>query len=329
MWPESRPDNPKHFLPLIDGKCLFELNYEALKKNFKPEDIFVNTIALQIELVKKFAPDLPESNIIIEPEMRNTGPSIGLIAAMLYRQDPDEPFFLIQTDVIRKPTENLFLMMEVCEKLARETDKYITGGIKPPYAIMGIDYFIRGEKVVATEGVNVYKVAKFVWRGAKEEIEEFVKKGDALTHSNHTCMTPRNYLKMYKKYRKDWYEPLLEIANGGEIGENFSKMPSGVQELLTQQVHANGESLVVELPFEWVDFGTWESLDIYLKRMEMYKNIGKVVEIEAGNNFIRSEKPVAIIGLNDLVVVDSPNGLLICRKDQSGRVGEVVEKLKE
>ena len=315
MWPSSRTNSPKHFLPLFNGKSLFEINYGVLRKKFSPEDIYVSTNINQAEMAQKLVPEIPKDNYILEPEMKNHGPATGLIAAFLFKKFPDEPFMLVQPDDLREPEEKFLKMMEICDKIARSTDKYITGGFRPDFAVMGVDYLIKGEKVNESEEVEVYKVDKFLWRGTKETAEGYVKDGKALLHANHTCMTPRNLLKMYQKYKKDWYEPLLNYINGADLATEYAKMSKGPMEDVTHLAHEAGESLVVELPFKWVDFGTWESVANYLGSDE-------------NNNFVKTNKYTAIIGLKDLVVVETDDALLICKKDESGKVGEVVEKLK-
>ena len=101
---------------------------------------------------------------------------------------------------------------------------------------------------------------------------------------------------------------------------------AGAIEEITKQVHAKGDSLVIELPFEWTDFGTWESLEKYYQANNIEPKKGEVVEIEAKDNFCVSDnkKKIAIIGVDNLIVVEGDDGILICRKDLSGRVGEVV-----
>src|SRR3990172_5514594 len=112
LWPISREHKPKHFLPLIGGKSLFQLNYEGLRTHFKPEEIFVSTNNDQVAMARQQAPEIPEINYILEPEMRNQGPATGLVAATLYRLGrPDEPFMIIQADVLREPVENFIKMM--------------------------------------------------------------------------------------------------------------------------------------------------------------------------------------------------------------------------
>lgn len=328
MWPESSPEHPKHFLPLVGDDSLLQVTYNSLRKKFEPGDIYLSTNESQMAMTRKQLPEVPEENYILEPEMKNHGPATGLVAAFLLKKGMgDEPFMLVQPDDLREPEEKFFEMMDACDELARRENKYITGGIKPDYAIMGIDYLVKGEKVETKNGVEVYQVAKFVWRGTKEMAEEIIKDGKALTHSNHTCMTPKNFMEMYKKYKPEWYEPLINYVNGADLKVEYAKMPKGPIEDVTQSVFAAGEALVVELPFKWFDIGTWESLDKYLE-MNNRKQVARKVEIEGQNNFVRARKPVGIIGLSDLVVIESEDGLLVCPKSMTGKVGEIVEKLK-
>lgn len=333
LWPISRQHRPKHFLPLIGGKSLFQLNYETLVTHFKPEEIYVSTNQDQATLAQEQIPEIPKENYILEPEMRNQGPATGLIAATLFKKGfPDEPFMIVQADDLREPASEFIKMMMSCDSLARKETKYITGGFKPDYPIMGVDYLIKGEKVTGDGEVGIFKVAKFIWRSTEEQTEELLKEGGALVHTNHTCMTPRNLLQMLSKYKKDWYEPLMNIVNGGAVNTEYLKMPPGPLEDVTQQVHAAGESLVVELPFKWSDIGTFESLAKYLKEKGLYQVGENVVDMNGQNNFVKLDDPnkvIALVGVDNLIVVDTGDALLICQRDQTGQVGEALKEIKK
>ncbi len=333
LWPISRQHKPKPFIPLIGNKSLFEINYESLRTKFKPEEIYVSTNEDQVALAQNLAPEIPASNYIIEPEMRNQGPATGLVAATLYKKGfPDEPFMIVQVDVLREPTPDFIKMMMACDSLARRETKYITGGFKTSYSIMGIDYLVKGDRVTPENEVGIYKVDKFVWRSTKEQTEELIKQNNALAHTNHTCMTSRNLLNMLQKYKPEWYGPLMNIVNGGDVKTEFAKMPPGPIEDVTQQVYAAGESLVVELPFTWTDIGTFESLSKYLKSKGLYKTTENVVDLNGKDNFIRLDDPnkvIALVGVDNLVVVDTGDALLVCSKDQTGQVGEALKEVKK
>lgn len=332
LWPISRESKPKHFLKLIGDKSLFQLNYEALRTKYSPNEIYVSTNESQAVLAQKQVPDIPKGNYILEPEMRNQGPATGLIAAFLYKKGlADEPFMIVQVDDLREPVEKFIQMMSDCDKLARRDNKYLTGGLRPDYPIMGVDYLIKGERVSGDSEVGIFKVAKFVWRGSKEQTEELIKQDNALVHTNHTCMTPRNLLAMLQKYKPEWYVPLMNMVNGADIKSEYVKMPPGPIEDVTQQVFADGGALVVELPFKWVDFGTFESLSKYLKDKGLYQLEENIVELKSHDNFIKLDDPnkdVVLVGVDNLIVVDTGDVLLICHNTQSGQVGEALKEVK-
>jgi mannose-1-phosphate guanylyltransferase len=204
--------------------------------------------------------------------------------------------------------------------------------MKLDYPVMGVDYLIRGDKVTDEGSVGIYKIDKFIWRSGKEETEKLVKQEGALVHTNHTCMTPKNLLNMLKKYKTDWYEPLMNYVNGSDLLSEFSKMPPGPLEDVTQKVHENGESLVVELPFAWYDIGTYENLHEYLKLKGLYKPTENIVDLDGEDNYVKlddANKVVALVGVDNLVVVDTGDALLVCNKRKTSDVKKARKEVEE
>src|SRR3989344_127101 len=333
LWPVSREHKPKHFLPLVGEKSLFQLNYEALRTHFTPEEIYVSTNEDQVELAKRQVGEIPEENFILEPEMRNQGPATGLIAAFLYKKGlKDEPFMIVQVDVLRDPTDSFIKMILDCDTIARKENKYITGGISTDFPVMGVDYLIKGQKVSSEGSVGIFKVEKFVWRSTEEQTKELIKQEGALIHANHTCMTSQNLLNMLQKYKPEWYEPLMNYVNGAELKSEYSKMPPGPIEDITQQVYANDEALVVELPFQWRDIGTFATLHEYLKLKGLYKASDNIVDLDGKDNFVKLDdmnKVVALVGVDHLIIVDTGDALLICDKNKTSRVNEALKEVKK
>ena len=331
MWPLSRNSLPKHFLPLIEGKSLFELNYEVLREKFEPSEIFLQTNETQAEIAKKLKAEIPAENVFVEPEMRNQGPATGFAAASLIKRGfGDEAFILVQADVLRDPDEKFLKMIDEVEKLASETGKYLTGGFVPDMVVAGVDYLVKGDLVTEENGVKIYEVADYIDRSEEEKIKQYLGTDKLLLHANHTTMTPNKLLEMYKKYKPEWYQPLVNISSDGDVVENYVAMPKGAIEEVTKIVYRSNEALVVELPFKWVDFGTWESVAKYMGEKGIDEN-NEVLEIEGQDNFVyrKGKKMVVLIGVRDLVVVDTGDALLVSKKEDSGKVGQVVDKLKE
>ena len=124
----------------------------------------------------------------------------------------------------------------------------------------------------------------------------------------------------------------MNFVNGADLATEYLKMPPGPLEDVTQQVHKNGESLVVELPFKWTDFGTYYSLDKYLKESGLYTVGDNVVDLDGKENFIKLDDPnkvIALVGVDNLVIVDTGDALLICEKTQTGRVGDALKEVKK
>lgn len=335
MWPMSRKKSPKHFLPLFEDKSLFQLNYETLKQKFPPDKIFIQTNQEQAGLAREQAPDIPEKNFFVEPELRNHGPATGLMATKLYAQNPDEPFILVQADVLRQP-ESLWLeTIEEVENLIEQEKKLVTGGIRPEYAIMGVDYLIAKPNARKEGRLKIFKMEKWLGRNSKQGVEKYLENKAVFTHANHYAWTPKLMLEAFKKRKPEWYKPLMQIAKADGTSKEkkvmkkeYHKMPKGPVEEVTQYVLEEG--YVFECPFKWADFGTWESLSNYFKLQQKPQYPKESVQIGSKNCFFKvpKNKFVASIGVENLVVVDSGDALLICSKDKSGKVKEVVNHLQ-
>ncbi len=330
MWPLSTPTLPKHFLPFVDGKSLFQANWEVLRKVYSPHEIYILTNSSQAKIAHNQVSELLHENIFIEPETRNQGPATGLAAAFLSKMGKGkEPFMIVQVDDIRLPEEDFLKFIEVADNLDRTTSKYVTGGYPPDRVVMGVDYLLTGKLVSGDDPVKVFEIADYIDRTETEKIKKYMNSGRLLVHTNHTSMTPDNLLKMYKKYRPEWYKPLMKIVDGGNVSEQFAKMPKGPIEEISKLSHRDGDSLVILHNFKWIDFGTWEFVDKFYQENSLYTTNGGEVQIDGGNNFLWSEsrKIMATIGVSDLVVVESKEGILVSKKESTGKVGQVVEKI--
>lgn len=326
MWPLSTAALPKHFLPLVDGESLFQVNWRILRKRFSPDEIYIQTNAGQAKIALEQVPEILLKNIFIEPETKNQGPASGFAAANLKKLGKgEETFVLIQTDDLRVPEDAIFDFLDLAEKYSKKTGKYITSGFSPKWHQSGVDYLLKGKLLAEIKGVKIYELADFIDRSETEKIEKLLGSGDLLLHTNHTTMTPNGMLAMIKKYRPDWYEPLNNIVNGADTIGEYAKMAKGQLEEVTKHSHKNGESLVIENPFEWIDFGTWESVRKHYDKNNIPSKHAGLVEIDGTNNFCYSDsgKRVAVIGFSDALIIEGKDGILVCRRDLSGKVNEV------
>lgn len=331
MWPLSREKTPKHFLPLFKGKSLFQLNYQLLLEKFRPEEIYIQTTPNQVKLALKQIPKIPLKNCFIEPETRDHGPAMGFMALKLLKIDPDEPFIIIQSDVLREPKEAVLKFIDLCEQIVQKDKKLITGGIKPDFLVAGVDYLMVRREPMIVNKMKIYQIKRWVFRKEVQEKKEILKNKFLLVHANHYCWTPRLLLESYRKYAPDWYSALQLIENKNfknskNIYKNMEKAPV---ERITEFALVDG--FVIELPFNWYDFGTWESFFRYKEKQTKKLSEKNYLSIDSQNcYFLKNDKKfLATVGVKDIIIIDTEKGLLVCSRSESGKVGEVVEYLKK
>lgn len=342
LWPYSREDKPKQFQPIVGDKSLYTETIETLLKKFAPEDIFISTKRKFIKYISEQSPQIPLKNYIIEPDVaKDRGPGEGLAFLKLSVYFPDEPFFVVQADCVRKPEEAFLQMIEEAGKIVERDKKYITGGIKATEPNMGVDYLQLGEKVAGSKQ-EMYEVQDFLGRKSSyRETKELIENFHIVTHCNHSCWYPGLMLEAYKKYRPDWHEALMKMKDvldkPGEdaaIEEIYETMEKGATEEVTKHLMQEGEARIILLPFKWTDIGTWGSVyEFFVDGDDTgnYKD-GRVVTVGTTGSLVKTshdKKLVAVAGLEDVVIVDTDDVLLVIAKDQIEKIKEIQAALKE
>lgn len=323
---------------------MFAHNVEMLLKKYDVENIHVSTKQMYKELVNEQAPQIPEKNLIIEPDtFRGRGPAEGFAFLKLFMLQPDEPFTILQADCLYLPEQKYLDTLEVMEKVSLRDKKFISGGLEPKYPVIGVDYLALNEVVEESEGVKMYSVKKFL--GRKQTLEEtsaMIDEEKAVIHVNLNTWTPRLMLEAYKKIRPDWYKKLMQIKeiletekynqeDGAEkIEEIFNTMEVGSTEEVTKQIFEEG--YIVTFPFKWIDVGTWDSVYQHLASKNEVYTQGNVVALDSSGTLVKSTKPeklIAVLGLEDMVVIDTEDVLFIAPRDKVGKMKDVHDELKD
>lgn len=332
MWPYSRQSKPKQFQPIIGSKTLYEQTIDALLTDFDPEDIFVSTKRKFIGFASEQSPQIPLKNFIVEPDIpKDRGPGEGFAFLWLELQYPDEPFIIVQADILHQPVDKFIQMIREAEALTIKTKKMVTGGTKATEPILGIDYLQLGDKI--EDEREAYVIDKFVYRKKTlRETRDLIDNFHIVTHSNHTCWYPGLMLEAYKQYRPDWYQALMKIkeviGKSGEVAaieEIYSSMEAGPTEEVTINVMNAGESAVILLPYKWTDVGTWNSVyDLMVEDDNGNYEDGNIIAVDSERSLFKGlgDKLIAVAGVKDLVVVDTEDALLIVAKDE-------IDKLKD
>lgn len=338
LWPVSRNTAPKQFQQLVGPQSIFTHNIQALLKAYPATDIFVSTKRKYIKYVLEQAPEISFTNLIVEPDFENgRGPGEGLAFLKLSLVAPNEPFMLIQADVLRMHDKEFLQYISDCEKLAISEKKFITGGMKALTPQMGADYIKLGNLVSHAGKVEFYESHSFVHRlGDYKKTEKLITDFHVVTHANHLTCYPHMILDLYKKNAPDWYESLMKIRDyigapneESEINKIYEKMPFGQTELVTQELFDNGQMLIALVNFDWLDLGTWNNVSSFISKYGSKRKKNMFIDAEGSFAKAPDGKLVVLYGVRDAIIVDTPDALLVIDKEHTSKIGEILKQLQK
>ena len=331
FWPLSRESNPKQFLKIISDKSMLQMTVERLLPKIHMKDIFIVTAQSQVKLTVEHLPKLPTENIIIEPFGMNTAPCIALSAQYLARKyDKNEKMIVLPADHLIARKDEFLASLNI-GVLSAEQDNLVTFGIKPDYPATGYGYIEAGKEIEK----EMFYVKRFKEKPDLETAKTFLHAGNFFWNSGMFMWKIETILKAYQNYLPQISQLLKKIdvkwnskGLSADISEEYAlmlKVPVdiGIMEKAEKRV-------VIPVDYGWSDVGSWKALyDISPKdeNNNVLKCKNKI--IDSKNNYVNSDKFVSLIGVENLVVIDSEDALLIASKDHSEDVKKIVGKLKK
>jgi len=322
-------------LSFDDNRSLFALAVERLEGQFKPENIFIVTIAEQVPALLEQAPFLSQDQFIIEPQPKGTASVIGLAAINLMRKDPNAVMAVLTADHIIENLPLFHSLLASAYPLA-EGNHLITLGIKPTYPATGYGYIRAGEKFVST---GSFQAEKFVEKPNEKLASQYIKDGNYFWNSGMFIWRADRILEEFNKQMPDLKAKLNQIAlliDKPGFEKEFPEIWASIKPQTIDYGIMENAADVLLLKAEnlkWNDVGSWDSLFDFLpadRSGNVIKNTQSMV-IDSKNVLMLNEnnkKIIAVVGLQDLVVIDTEHALLICKKGETQRVKEIVEELK-
>lgn len=338
FWPLSRAAVPKQMLNLLNDCSMLQMTYDRIRPLTKPEKILVITNIDLKKQVRVQLPELPEENIIAEPFGRNTAPCIGLAGAIIRkRSERDEIMVVLPADHLIENEDAFRKMIQSAGHYAKEEKCLITIGVKPHYPETGYGYIQRGTKISQSLGKDVFRVKTFAEKPTQDTAERFLKSGDFLWNSGMFIWSTELIMNEFKRYQPEMaegfeaiYKAVDTIKMYKEIKNIYSRMKSVSIDYAIMEVAK--KVCILEADFKWNDVGSWEAA-YHISDKDENNNALKTKKhclIDAKNNYVYSKKKlVALVDVDDLVVVETDDALLICKKGQSQKVKNVVDNLRQ
>ena len=340
LWPLSRKNHPKQMLSLFDERSLFQTTIDRLEGVFPLENILVITVKEQAAELKAQCPGIPDENYLLEPLPKGTASVVGLGALALQKRDAEAVMAILTADhyIANEPLFRKILMT------AYEVSKngfLVTLGIEPSYPAIGFGYIQHGASSIGIyNDEQVYRVLRFIEKPDEEKARAMLQEGGYSWNSGMFFWRVDQIIKEFEIQMPDLYHSLQTIGKdwGTEnqqsaINREWGKLEN---ETIDYGIMENATNVAV-IPaggLGWSDVGSWDSLFDLLDRDQNGNIImgGNHVALDTKDTLIYVEKPhrlIVTIGVDDLVLVDTGDVLLVCKKEQAQKVRQVVQQLKK
>ena len=335
FWPKSRSSLPKQFLSLTsDGETMIQHTTRRLLPLVGYEDMFVVTNKDFTSLVKEQLPEIPAENILAEPKACNTAPCIGFAAAVMSRKYEDAVMLVLPSDHLIRFEEMYIDNLKQAAEIAKAGKNLVTIGITPTYPETGYGYinFARDED---RQHMGVYIVKRFVEKPDINTAKEYLASGQYLWNSGMFVWTLSTILSKLEALLPDVYSGVQKIIEAFGTTEYERVLQNCFSNFKPESIDygiMERSDCIFTIPgsFGWDDVGNWLALERIGKTNDSGNMVkGDVITIDTQNSIIMGgKKLIAVVGLENLVIVDTDDATLICAKDSTQDVKKVIDNLR-
>jgi mannose-1-phosphate guanylyltransferase len=338
LWPVSRKKHPKHIMPLLGKRTLFQGALDRLEGFIPAERILVVTTEDQVQELMRQAPNLAAKNFLIEPQPRGTASVVGLAATILKKRDPEAVMLVLTSDHYIRNHDLFHLVMRVAVQVARK-NYLVTLGITPTFPATGYGYIYRDAALPEVFDYPVYRVLQFTEKPDEAKARSMLASGDYSWNSGMFIWRADRILDEFSRQMPALMAALERIGAAWDTRKQASVLHAVWPALKSETIdygimeHALNVAVLPAGGLEWSDVGSWDSL------------FGVLLPDEHGNVVVNSQemlldtsdtlvystekKLIVTIGLENVIVVDSKDALLVCRRDQAQQVRQVIDNLKK
>ncbi len=336
FWPQSRKSRPKQLLTIVGNKTMIRATIERIMPEIPPARILVMAGISCADAVKAELPELNPDKVIAEPYGRNTAPCIAVAAYKLAKVDPDAVMVVLPADHIISKEMVFKDALKLAAEVAIKGDHLLTLGIVPDRAETGYGYIERGEAAFISGHSTVFNVKKFVEKPDRAKAQEYLAAGNYFWNSGIFIWKVSSIIKAFQKHLPEVsriiesnLDRLNTIEECGALDNIYQEFESisidyGIMEKAEQV-------LVIPLDCGWNDVGAWSSLHgVWGDDSSGNAVDGHALCLDSNGCIISSPHKLAtLIGVEDLIIVDTPDALLVCRKTSAQDVRKLQELLAE
>ena len=333
FWPASRADRPKQFLPIAGERPMIAETFARLEGLVPAQRALVVTAPNQGELLRRSLPAIPEENVLIEPEARNTAACIALAALEIERRDPESVQVVLAADHVIEPVGDFRATLRAAARAAGAGDHLFTLGVRPDHPATGYGYLRAGDQVGEVDGHPVFEVVRFVEKPDRSSAESFVKSGRFYWNSGMFVWRTSAILAAYKRLMPEVEAGLRGARTPQALAAAYAQLPKVPVDKGIMERASNVRMLPID--YSWNDVGSWAALTRVLAR----DGAGNWPALSGGARLIAEDAAgcvayaeegelIALLGVRDLVVVRAGKATLVVPRDRAEDVKRLVERLR-
>jgi len=340
LWPLSRRNRPKQMLSLTGDRSLFQIAVDRLTGLLSPEQIIIVTVEEQAKVLSQQKPEIPWENFLIEPMPKGTASVVALAAQALQIRDPEAVMVVLTADHFIQNVAYFHKLLLVGKQVA-EKGYLVTMGIDPQYPATGYGYIQRGENMGEIDGLPFFKVVKFKEKPDENLAREFISCGDHDWNSGMFFWQVGRILQEIEIFMPELSGRIKNIQKAWQTDSKMQVLLSEWEKIQPETIDygimekASRVACIPARNLGWDDVGSWESL-FDVMPVDVQGNINL-----AANSYIdevkgcliveenQARKMIAVVGVEDIIIVDTPDALLICKKSDTQKVKQIVDFLKK
>jgi len=336
LWPWSRLGRPKQLLPLLAGGNLLQLAVRRLEGLFEPANTWIITNASYAEAIRAALPDIPPGNVVGEPMGRDTANAIALAAELLGAGDEGGTMAVFTADQVVRPVECFAEAVRVALAAAEEhADSLVTFGVRPTWPHTGLGYIHCGEPLRS----GARRVRGFKEKPNHQLARQYVDSGEHFWNSGMFVWTLRAIRKALAASLPASVAALDGLGAAARGGADVSKLLADIYPKLTKisidyaVMEKADNALMVELPCEWLDVGSWPALEQVVGSDDEGNTLvaGQALLLDSSRNILASADGhlLAVMGMDDCVIIHSADATLVCPKSACERLKDLVGFIEE
>lgn len=336
FWPQSRLKKPKHLLPIVGDAPMLAQTVERLKGLVSPEQVFVITNAEQRDAVLESCPELLADKVIGEPQGRDTAAAVGLAALLVESTDPGAAFALLPADHVIADGAGFRKVLAGAFEAAEQKNVLVTIGIRPDSPSTGYGYLKQGPSAGDLSSLPVHQVECFVEKPNLEKAEKYLEDGGYFWNAGMFVWRPEVILSAIAEHVPQLSTGLDELSakwkDCGSLKEAMAAVYPALEKISIDfaVMEKARDVVMLESAFDWDDVGEWPAISRHYpadNSGNVFKGNGSALKASGNLTYAEPGHTITLLGVKDLIVVQSADATLVCHKDCAQEVKALAQQV--